>query len=110
MVTSLMFDQNAATVTCLSTGGPVTDVTWFVNNVMIPLGSVYFETRTIVSTMDATYRAVLSANDANSFIGEVECIVSNNGGESRRNITVDSEWGGRGQWYEWVWSVGGYGQ
>ena len=99
MITSLMFDQNVAMVICLSKGGPVTNVTWFINNVLIPLnGSVYFETRTIVSKMDATYRAALSANNANSFIGEVECVVSNNRGESRSNITVDCEWGGCGQW------------
>ena len=101
MVTSLMFDQNMATITCLSMGGPVTNVTWFINNVLIALnGSIYFETRTIISTMDAIYRTVLSANNANSFIGEVECVVSNNRGESRSNITMDSEWGGCGHWYE----------
>jgi len=103
VITSLTFDHTSAAVTCISTGGPVTNATWVVGVVTVPVnGMVYSHFVMVVDRTDATYMAVLRGNHANDLLGRVECIVSNARGESRRNITVDSE-------YCWVGVVCGCG-
>ncbi len=90
IITRLEYDQNSASVMCYSTGGPVTDVQWNINGFSLN-DSVYSEFLVVANRTEGTYVSVLTANNANALIGVVTCTVENSHGESRRNITVDSE-------------------
>ena len=74
-----------------------------VGDVVVPFnGTVITDSLTVEDRAAGTYMAVLRGVHANDLLGQVECIVSNARGESRKNITVDSEW--------WVGVVCGCGR
>lgn len=67
---SLLYDSNTMILTCVSTGGPVTDVTWTRDSVLLTE-----ETNTVMNdSMTAHYTHTLSA----SIGGNYTCTVANN--------------------------------
>ena len=71
-----MFDRNSTTLTCTSTGGPPTTVTWRKNGVLVDL-SLYEQSQRLVDAMEATYQSVLFNDNVTDFVGTFTCEVSN---------------------------------
>ena len=93
-VTSLTFDRESRTLTCTSTGGPATTVTWSRDGVVITLNATYQQTQTIVDTVEGTYETVLTIDTSVSWsniVGTYNCTVENARGESSGTVVVSGE-------------------
>ena len=75
-ITSLLFDRNSTTLTCTSTGGPPTTVTWRKDGVPVNL-SFYEQSQRLVDAELATYENILFDDDIASFVGSFTCEISN---------------------------------
>ena len=75
-ITSLLFDRNSTTLTCTSTDGPPTTVSWMVDGVPVNR-SLYEQSQRLVDAERATYENVLFNNDVANFVGTFTCEVSN---------------------------------
>ena len=75
-ITSLLFDRNSTTLTCTSTGGPPTTVSWKKNGVSVNL-SLYEQSQRLVDAAEATYQSVLFNDDVSIFVGTFTCEVNN---------------------------------
>ena len=71
-----MFDRNSTTLTCISTGGPPTTVTWRKNGVPVDL-SLYEQSQRLVDAVEATYQSVLFNDNITNFVGTFTCELSN---------------------------------
>ena len=93
-VTSLTYDEQSRTLTCTSTGGPATTVTWRRDWVVITLGATYQQTKSLVDPVNGTYQTVLaieSSLDQRSIEGTYSCTVENDRGESSETVIVPGE-------------------
>jgi len=93
-VTSLTFDDQSRTLTCTSTGGPATTVTWSRDGVVVTLNATYQQTQTIVDTVEGTYETVLTIDTSVSWsdiVGTYNCTVENDRGESSGTVVVSGE-------------------
>jgi hypothetical protein len=75
-ITSLLFDRNSTTLTCTSTGGPPTTVTWSKNGVPVNL-SLYEQSQRLIDAVEATYQSFLFSENVTNFVGIFGCEVSN---------------------------------
>ena len=75
-ITSLLFDRNSTTLTCTSTGGPPTTVTWRKDGQPIN-ETLYEQSQRLVNAETATYENILSSNIIANFVGSFTCEVSN---------------------------------
>ena len=71
----IQFSREDASLTCLSSGGPVRSVEWTRDGVTINTGYIF--TRTLTNVVTATYTNVLSASDIADLVGNFTCTVSN---------------------------------
>jgi hypothetical protein len=70
-------------VTCASSGGPATSVTWRRNCAVLPNNAMYQQTRTVTQTQTATYRNTLVVDSAvTNTDGVYTCSVTNARGYS----------------------------
>ena len=82
------------TLVCISTGGPVTSITWAKENTSIPSSSsTYLQSQMIVNISDATYHNVLIINssDVRDYSGTYRCIVRNSMGNSTEPLSINGE-------------------
>ena len=81
-VTSLTFNNQSRTLTCTSTGGPATTVTWRKDGTMI---TPYQQTKTVVDPAMGIYQTVLTIDpsvDQSDIFGSYNCTVENTRGRS----------------------------
>ena len=71
-----MFDRNSTTLTCTSTGGPPTTVTWRKNGIPVNV-SLYEQSQRLVDAVEATYQSVLFNDNVTNFVGTFTCEISN---------------------------------
>ena len=93
-VTSLTFDYKSRTLTCTSTGGPATNVTWRRDWVVITLNATHQQTKKVVDPVDGTYQTVLTINSSvgqSDIMGTYKCTVENARGESSETVFVPGE-------------------
>ena len=93
-VTSLTFDNQSRTLTCTSTGGPATTVTWRRDGVVITLNATHQQTKRLVDNVTATYQTVLTIDPLVSqdvIVGTYNCTVENDKGESSETVFVTGE-------------------
>ena len=93
-VTYLAFDDQSRTLTCTSTGGPATTVTWRRNGVVITLNDTYQQTKRLVDAVNGTYQTVLTINSSvgqSDIVGTYNCTVENVRGESSETMVVPGE-------------------
>ena len=74
------------TLTCTSTGGPATAVSWTVNNSAVTEDSAHNITSQITDTTTATYTHTLIMTGR--LVGEYECNVSNNKPSSSSGVVA----------------------
>ena len=93
-VTSLTFDVLSTTLTCTSTGGPATTVTWRRDGVVITLNDTHQQTKRIVDAVNGTYQTVLTIDPSmgwSDIEGTYNCTVENDRGESSGTVVVPGE-------------------
>ena len=90
-VTSLTYNNQSRTLTCTSTGGPATTVTWRRNGVVITLNATHQQTKTLVNSVNGTYQTVLTIDSSvrlSSLVGNYSCTVENIRGTSSKSVFV----------------------
>ena len=78
-ITGLLYNRSTLTLTCTSTGGPATTVTWRKNGAVVEVdGITYHQSQRVVDTTTATYEnfLVLSRNP-DKVTGNYTCFVGN---------------------------------
>ena len=93
-VTDLTFDEQSKTLTCTSTDGPATTVTWRRDGVVITLNATYQQTKIVVDPGNGTYQTVLTINPSvgwSNIVGTYNCTVENARGESSETVVVPGE-------------------
>ena len=91
-VISLTFDDQSRTLTCTSTGGPATTVTWRRDEVVITLNATHQQTKSIVDPVNGTYQTLLTINSsAGEIVGTYKCTVQNDRGESSETVVIPGE-------------------
>ena len=91
---SLTFDYQSRTLTCTSTGGPATTVTWKRDGVVITLNDTYQQTKSLVDAVNGTYQTVLIIDPSvgwSDIVGTYNCTVENVRGESSETVVVPGE-------------------
>ena len=87
---SLLTDVNAATpmftLTCTSTGGPATTVTWTLNGSEITYDANHVLTQTVINTTTAEYNNTLTVTGREP--GNYQCTVSNARGSDTSQLLV----------------------
>ena len=94
IVTGLAFDDQSRTLTCTSTGGPVTTVTWRRDEVVITLNATHQQTKRLVDPVNGTYQTVLTIGSSvgwSDIVGTYNCTVENVRGESSETVVVPGE-------------------
>ena len=84
-VTSLRYDYQSRNLTCTSTGGPATTVTWRKDGAVITLGATNQQTKRVVDPVTGTYQTVLTIDPSVSqsdIVGTYNCTVENTRGRS----------------------------
>ena len=82
------------TLTCISTGGPATTVTWRRDGVVIVLNATHQQTKSLVDPVVGTYQTVLTIDpsvDLWNIMGTYNCTVENDRGESSETVIVPGE-------------------
>ena len=86
----MLFDRDNTTLTCTSTGGPPTSVTWWKNGVPINT-SLYQHSQRVVDTESATYENVLFDNGMSNFVGTFTCEVGNVRGMAQDTVELNGQ-------------------
>ena len=93
-VTNLTFDDQSRTLTCTSTGGPATIVTWRRDGVVITLSATYQQTKNLVDAVNGTYQTILTIDSSvgwSDIEGTYNCTVENDRGVSSETVIVLGE-------------------
>jgi len=93
-VISVTYQEEAHTLTCVSTGSPATTVSWGKDGVPLSIdGSTYQLTQTITDRVSSTYSNVLTVSETapTGIAGTYTCTVSNDLGTDSSNVTVVGE-------------------
>ena len=89
---SIKYDRITQMITCTSSGGPATDVTWLKDNVTISVSSndgLYEQSQIIVSTTSSTYDNRLRIVDKSSeAAGTYTCEVTNPRGSIHKGLCI----------------------
>ena len=88
-VTSLTYNNRSRTLTCTTTGGPATTVTWRRNGFV--LGATHQQTKNLVDPVNGTYQTVLTIDSSvgpSGFVGNYNCTVENIRGTSSKSVFV----------------------
>ena len=74
----------------MSTGGPVTTVTWRMNNQPLMIDDTrYQQTQMILDTENAVYKNTLSSDDNRNLVGVFTCTVQNVRGSDNMTISTN---------------------
>ena len=90
-VTGLNNNSLSRTLTCTSTGGPATNVTWRRDWAVITLNATYQQTKRVVNAATGTYQTVLTISESVSqsdIAGLYSCTVENVRGSSSRILVI----------------------
>ena len=95
-VTTLTFDGQSRTLTCTSTGGPATTVTWRRDGAVITPNTTYQQTKRVVDSVAGAYEAVLTIDSSvgqSNIVGTYNCTVENaRGGSSMTRKVTGESW------------------
>ena len=85
-VTEVTLDRESRTLTCTSTGGPATTVTWTKDGAVITPSTTHQQTQMIVDTVGGIYQNTLTITQSvarDNLYGLYSCMVENFRGSSR---------------------------
>ena len=87
-VTELTIDRESRTLTCTSTGGPATTVTWTKNGAMITPNATYQQTQMIVDSVEGIHQNTLIVAHSvteHDLYALFNCMIENSRGSSNRS-------------------------
>ena len=88
----MLYNRASQTITCTTSGGPATDVTWFKDHVEITMTSIedlYESSQIIINTINATYENRLRIVDKSSkAAGTYTCEVTNPRGNTNESLCI----------------------
>ena len=87
-ISQLILNKTALTLTCISYGGPATNVTWTKNNRIID-GASYQQSQRVIDTERAEYETILTSNATADLVGLFMCQVSNARGSANKSLFLD---------------------
>ena len=77
-------------LTCVSSGGPATTVTWMKNNQILTIDDKsYQQSQSLTNTALATYENILYFDNATNLVGYFTCTVQNARGNSSKSLSTD---------------------
>ena len=85
------YSHETRTLTCISSGGPVTSITWMKGGVPISASKLIFlRSQRVMNTVASTYHNLLSINSnaLSDYSGTYSCRVSNSRGNSMMSTTI----------------------
>ena len=91
---SVKYNRTSQTITCTSTGGPATDVTWYKDNqaqisMVYNERGIYEHSQIIINTITATYENRLRIVDKSSKVaGTYTCEVTNPRGSTNESLCI----------------------
>ena len=90
---SVQYNRSSHTITCTSTGGPATHVTWYKDDAQINMvsneGGIYEHSQIITDTVSATYENRLRIVDKSSeTAGTYTCEVRNPRGSRNESLYI----------------------
>ena len=91
---SIQYDRTSQTITCTSTGGPATDVTWSKDNTnfRLTMGGLYEHSQIIIDTTSATYENRLRIVDKSSEVaGTYTCSITNFRGGMNESLHIQGK-------------------
>ena len=94
-ISSLTYDGDNHTLTCVYTGSPATTVSWEKDGVPLSIdGSTYHMTQTVTDRASSTYSIVLTVSEMapTGVAGSYTCTVSNQIGSDHKNVTVTGKY------------------
>ena len=81
--TTLVYNETTRSLTCTSTGGPATTVTWRKSGAVISLNATYQQTQVVTDPVTGTYQTVLAIDHSvTDIFGTYSCTVGNTRGTS----------------------------
>ena len=86
-ITELTFDRESRTLTCTSTGGPATTVTWTKDGAVITPSTTHQQTQMMVDRVEGIYQNTLTIAQSvtgENFYGLYSCMVENSRGSSNK--------------------------
>ena len=92
---SIQYDKTSQTITCASTGGPATDVTWSKDNenIRLSMGGLYEHSQIIINTTTAIYENRLRISDKSSGVaGNYTCQVKNSKGSINESLYIQGNY------------------
>ena len=89
-ISGMTFDSVSRTLTCTSSGGPATAVTWRRNCLVLQNSSDFVQNQVVTKTALATYENTLRVNGAN-IDGVYTCSVKNSRGYSNFTTGIGSK-------------------
>ena len=87
VITDLIYNSTSsmASLTCISSGGPVDSVTWMRNGATITAkSSIFTQSQIIANATSATYHNILiSSNSSNFMMGNFTCVIRDAEGRNK---------------------------
>ena len=87
VITDLIYNStsNMASLTCISSGGPVDSVTWMRNGATITANSsIFTQSQIITNATSATYHNILTSfNSSNFMMGSFTCVIRDAEGRNK---------------------------
>ena len=84
----LRYDNQYKMLTCTSTGGPATTVTWRRDGIVITLNTTYQQTKRVVDPVWGIYQTVLTIDPSVLIVGKYNCTVENARGRSSMIVII----------------------
>ena len=86
-ILELEFDRDDMKLSCVTTGGPPTIVTWSKNGVLVN-DSLYQHSQIVLNTTTATYENKLHSHNIEDLVGSFTCSVNNARGNDSMSIST----------------------
>ena len=83
-----VYDKPSRTLTCTSTGGPATAVTWRRDGELITLNATYQQTKRVVDPVVGTYHTLLTIDPSVDIMGGYNCTVENARGSGSATLII----------------------
>ena len=83
-ITEVTFDGQSRTLTCTSTGGPATNVTWTKDGTVITPSAAFQQTKRVINATRGIYHNILNIAQSVAERGLYSCMVENSWGSSNR--------------------------
>ena len=92
-IKELDYQRESLTLTCISVGRPVNQVSWLKDDSMIRKDSpIFSQSQVIIDATSVTYLHTLSSGNVTNFEGRFACIVRDaSGGSVNRTVALNSE-------------------